>query len=1546
MKVLEHSAAMLLLAGAILGVSGCGSSSANQVVDTVSPTTATIIAGTTQVFTSTVTGSTNLDSTWTCSYVYTPNPTTSNPNPATTSAANCTSGMTVNGGSIGTWTTDQTTADNTLSYTAPPLSNFPNPIPTITFTAAAAANTNKKGTVAVTLDTGIRIAVSPTSATAPVGVTPAQIIPFSAVLAAGPPLNLNWKVMQPVVGSSTEICNDFPSLVSGGSCGTANPNGTSCSPSCGSIDSTGIYTAPSTMPTNTSPVQTTPASSAATAATSVTVVVWVSGDIYHYAVATITLINASTNPITFTGIHPTTIPAGGILQDVWLDADNLLDTTNITFTDPLGNVTPVNTSTNVFNIPITAAYCTPSATGVTPVVTCNATITTRIRLLAPQLANSGTAYITVNNIPNVNGQVSNISFPINLVSAKPAMVSVVPDSFPQGTPLQLSVDGGYFGSTGSLIELLFDYNLSSSSVSSSSPARRVTSSIQVPLTQSPGLYPVSVSYDAANPPPYTSASSNVAVQPTFGPVNTQYFVPGTPTTPQQQIPGLYPPTIPFPAFGGVANVAPSSIAVNSTRGYAVVTEQGSNSVQLISLTGSDPALPGRAAPVMVGSPVAVGNQPTGIAIDDQIDLSSAGYAGMDLGVVVNSADSTLTLLALSPSSISVIGSPISLNALIQQPTGVVNPHPFSVGIDPETHLAVVAFSNATLGFVVYVNPNPIPAGVTPPTCFNSSQTPPCAIASVSLNTNATPQVVMEPDAPLAYITPGSIEAGTGPSSATGVTSVVNLLLTNNSVAIAPSPNGASCPAGDDIATIITPTANGLNQAFPGAVLIQGVTPSYFNGTYNVLSATTYTLTYALTCPSSGSSTATTGGGGSITFGNPYFTFNTTTTATGAAINPITRTFAFADPNASTLSPQLGFINSLDQSLTSLSLTLSSCTNTAFPCKPVPAGAPETGIRSVSWDPFTNVLVAYDPKDTFNLISLVNPGGTTATGIQSPYRIMQAIATGQTGTGSITPAGATSPVTVYGPMGYDPKTNLVLVANAGSNTLTYLDIDPTTSFKPVSIRDLQVTSGGVPSSQPPLASTPGAPSPVPVAICDPTNPINPYASCFPQSVTVGQSATMRVLGQGFLSGGAPVVRLDGDPTGITITSATDSEIDISVADTRFPIAHDFSLDVISGSFGSNVEEVYAVGVIDLSTTCSSADMPEGVAFDDELNVALVTNYGCNSVSFINMDSTNAHNYGVPYGSVMSTVTVGANPLGVATIPRLGYAVTANNGDSSASIIVTSNPLTPEVLTFTSASCTTSSGTVNSTNICVGIAPTGVAIDQDRALAIVANTGGNSISAIDLTPLLPGSSCTTSPCTPPMQLVATSGPPTAIAIDPNRSEAVVTNIQNSGTVSAVGGLDVINLSTVPPSRNSTTSINTLTANPTGIVYDPAVTQPCAANVISCSPSPAPALFYVSSTQQNAVYSFNPDSSSTAQIPVGVNPYSLGYNYQTGTLISINSTSNTSSIIDAVGAGNSVFATRQTLGFASQSQFAVTVDNFTNTAIIADQNNNRVLILALPR
>ena len=60
---------------------------------------------------------------------------------------------------------------------------------------------------------------------------------------------------------------------------------------------------------------------------------------------------------------------------------------------PPGQTTvgPPIDSSNIFTIPISTEYCTASASGVTPVVTCDASIMTRIRLTSAQLGVPGEA---------------------------------------------------------------------------------------------------------------------------------------------------------------------------------------------------------------------------------------------------------------------------------------------------------------------------------------------------------------------------------------------------------------------------------------------------------------------------------------------------------------------------------------------------------------------------------------------------------------------------------------------------------------------------------------------------------------------------------------------------------------------------------------------------------------------------------------------------------------------------------------------------------------------------------------------------------------------------------------------------------------------------------------------------------------------------------------------------------------------------------------------------------------------------------------------------
>jgi hypothetical protein len=1573
-------------AGAAIVISGCGSSSANVVTIVATPSAATVIAGQVQTFTATVSGSTNTTVTnWPCTFSYTPPSTTANPAPKAVTG-NCTSGQTISGdtGNIGTFTISTANGSNVLTYTAPSLANFPSPnIPTLTFTATADADHSKTTTATVTLDSGIRASITPTTATVPVGISPNQTAKFQVNFLNSPPVNAKFLLVQP--NSASSNLDDQ----------TASPLSDTCSPTCGTIDANGVYTAPGTLPTDT-----VPSGSKSVAPTTVIVVAWSAQDPAHPAFATITLINVTTNPVSFSGVKPTSIAAGGLLQDIFLDAKNLLNTSQIFFISPssAANLSsaqvspPLNNATQVFTIPISPAYCTPSLANVTPVVDCDASIVTRVRLTATQLRQAEPdptqpAWIMIANLPGTPvvsppcvlfpGSISSIACPLHIVNAGPALVASVPDSISQvaGTSsVPVGVDGGYYGVSGSLAVLTFagqTVNLvNSSTPSGPRQLNGTTGSFQLPP---PGLYEVTVNANptVGAPPLFKTVSTNAAVQPNFAtfspnPTNSSSASCVDPTTGTAPLGGAFPICVPLPGGG---NPAPSAIALNSIKGYAVIVEQGTSSLQLVNLTPTGPVL--SVAPAKI---VPAGNTPpapTDIAIDTQLSAN-----GGDVAAIVSSADSTLYLYSVNPQGTTPAtvftplqkNIPLDLQTLLNEPTATGLATPVSIGVDPGTHLGVVAYSlpnlSTNIAFIVDINPNL--DGSDTRACFLPGKVPPCVIGPVSVVTGPSPKVVMQPNVPLAYVTPGG---------GIGNTSVVDLLQQATSVQIAPfisgGTSGAVRTAG--ITTIVTTTQNGINPVLGGTVIISGVMGtkpnSNFNGTFQVLpgSVTPFTFSYAqpdqvaIDDVESNPSNAL----GTVQYGVAFFSLGTTTTTSGAAINPITQTFAYADYNQA--SGQIGFISTLDQSVTSLTLTAGSCANN---CNPTPIGVSEIGFRSVAFDPFTNILVAYaptaniDPNQNGNKISLINPGGLAAGGASiPPQRIIAATPTGQIGAGAYTPTGSSTPVSVFGPMAYDPKTKYILVANAGSNSLSYMSMDPSGSFQTAHIQDLQLpnpsctnpadttTCFGVPVAQPPLSTS--APAQAPTT-CIPGSPTQP---CMPQGVQVGRTAMVRILGQGFSSIVNPSVRLDGQtsitPPGqtvavpITTTFVNDGEVDATIPAAALFAPHDFSVDIQSqaGGIPTNAIDLHVVKLLDMSPACATSKTfpqgPEGVAIDQSRRIALVTNYACNSVSVIAIDPngfqlTNGNI--APYGTIIGNVVVGNNPIGVGILSRLAIAVVANSGDTptgTASVIDISNPQNPQVIPITTTTTSGSTTTTTTTNsVAVGLSPLGVTVDQDHGLALVANNGSNTMTSIDLTVLLPSDASGSGhvSTSPTATTVALSGPPTAIAVDPNRAVAVVTNLQNSGTTSVTGGLDVVTLSSTPPLKSSTASVASLAASLTGIVYDPGDPN----NTTSTTTG----LFYATSTQANSIYAFNPDTGSAQTIRVGINPFSLGYNYQTGTLLTINSTSNSSSVVDVQN-----FKTRQTLGISSLSQFAIDVDNLTNIAVIVDQNNNRVVFLAMP-
>jgi hypothetical protein len=133
-----------------------------------------------------------------------------------------------------------------------------------------------------------------------------------------------------------------------------------------------------------------------------------------------------------------------------------------------------------------------------------------------------------------------------------------------------------------------------------------------------------------------------------------------------------------------------------------------------------------------------------------------------------------------------------------------------------------------------------------------------------------------------------------------------------------------------------------------------------------------------------------------------------------------------------------------------------------------------------------------------------------------------------------------------------------------------------------------------------------------------------------------------------------------------------------------------------------------------------------------------------------------------------------------------------------------------------------------------------------------------------------------------------------------------------------------------------------NPSGIIFDP-INQ----------------VFLTADSLQNAVSIIDPATFLPTSVAVGIAPTSLDYNYQTSTLVTVNGPSRTMSIMAYVCPPTGSAPTcigpqvRSVLGLGgSQTSStvlganAVAVDPKLNLAVVVDPDNNRLLLIPLPR
>jgi DNA-binding beta-propeller fold protein YncE len=1466
---------LLAAAFASLWVSGCGSkSTANQVLVSVSGSFSVMVPTQSQTIVAIVTGATDVSAT------------TATPSPKPSASAACDTAKTAGGdpavGVLSNVQNTSTTVASTATFTAPKVFPDQTKLPNVLVTITATANADKKktGKFTISFDSGIRITLVPATATLGTGETQLFLAKdFNANVIS--PDQLTW-------GVTFEV--------------TARTNSADCSTgsnSCGSIDATGFYKAPTAVPTAAPASTTTPVNAAGI----VTVFAFSKVDNARIAQSAVTVVKAG--DITFSGISPSIAPQGGVQQDIFLAATNATSQIGVTLVGPQGNV-PINAQSQIKVV--FAAGATSSSIGA------------RVRLSSAQLTTPGHYTVQVTS-PNTSITVTGGPFPLDIVPVRPTIVSSTPNNFEESAlgqtgGLPFVIDGGFFGLT-PFPTVAPEVNGHSLLANAITP-RRISSNLPLPIGSSSnaGLFPVSVKY-STSPGPFaapasTTAYTNIAVLPDYGGTNPPLDLSNSPLSlqPVSSPPPTVPPKIycldstppctgpitPLISFG--ASSAPSSIAMDPTDGLAIVTLAGvnSNNVQIINLSGGTPSL--------MSSVSSGGSLATGVAVDDQ--LSSQTPSQPNVAAVVNYASRSLAILSV-PAGTSL--GTLNLGCAIPQTDttcqAIAEPFPYSVGIDPFSHRAVVAFASTNIGLIVNLNADPsvtakLQCLPSPP---NTTWTLPyCPIGYVTLSSGPNPQVAFEPGARLAYVTPGGA----------GLLSAVDLANPSKGSLGIPV---ASATRASNVVTVTTSSSHNLNPGNPGTVLISGLpkgstNQTNFDGSFSVgvvLDATHFqysqadkddTSTCTATCLASS--------------GVPFLTYTISPSIAGIAFNPVTRQGVLADPNAT--SSQITFIDPQSQSVTSMSL-FSEQTGQ------VSTGSPELGAADVAFQPFSNTVVSFNPKT--NEVSLLDPSLAQRPAI---------VTTGQsglttlcfTGGGSLVSCTSTNPtptsVTIPGAIAVDSVNNLALTLNSGSGTLT--------GFKLGKIKAVHIER----------VATPG--------IDDATKITAPASLAPAVKITLGTAPAavgpVKVLGNGFDAGSQ--VRLDGVPfassTRGNFTFVSSHEIDVTIpVSTPDPGSpggtltilagpRHFALDVVDSSgSGSNVTDFTVLEEIPLApcnvTTAApngTPAAPGGVAIDEVNNLAVVTNTGsgCSQVSVFSLNPATIFN------QTVKTIATGDTPTGIAVLPRLTYtgqaaatsgvAVVTNNGSNSVSVLDLVNAIPVN----------DASGKAITVN--VGTAPSGVAIDQETNLAVIANTNSNTVSTIDLTPLAATPIGALTPIT-----VAVNQSPIAVAIDPDRGTngrglAVVTSLVLNGASSPFGALDAVDIGSTTPIRSTSASTSFLSATPTGVVFDPAV---------------SPALFYAVSTQGNVITAFNPDAGTTQTIRVGINPNAIAYNFQTGTILTVNSLSNTISIVDS-----QTFATKATLGIGAASRFAAAIQTLTNLAVIADQANNRVILFPVPK
>ena len=507
---------------------------------------------------------------------------------------------------------------------------------------------------------------------------------------------------------------------------------------------------------------------------------------------------------------------------------------------------------------------------------------------------------------------------------------------------------------------------------------------------------------------------------------------------------------------------------------------------------------------------------------------------------------------------------------------------------------------------------------------------------------------------------------------------------------------------------------------------------------------------------------------------------------------------------------------------------------------------------------------------------------------------------------------------------DPLENIGIAVNENSPTAAVVDLKTGNVLQSVTLTGPAQAVAIDPVSNQAVIVSPGAAggngSVSFVSLGTGINPLQIVETSRAISFTSTSPLALTITGSGFVVGSNVLV--DGTPLTPASVSPNGRQIVAAVPTSMLGTARRYALQVQNP--GGAVSNVTGLTVIEPIPVGSS---PVGVAVDTDRDLAVVTNSGSGTVSLVALaPTTPVGTNQLPAGSIGpigQPIPVGADPLGVAVLSRLGLALVANNGSNDISLVdvtQTNSPLT--VSGCPSGACT---------------GQMGVAINPDTAVGVVTNStsnnniagnASNNVSFVTIT----AATATAAPTAAVSATAAVDLNPTAVAIDP-----VINPVYPGLGYAAVTTASLassVQLLTVPGGA-LVQRINGLQV-PTGIVFDP-VNQ----------------VFLVANSLLNNVVVVDPATFNQNSIRVGINPTALDYNFQTSTLVTVNRASNTLSVLDYVCPPPANGATtacpnpqvRTVLGLSGSQQFSVAIDQKLNLAVLADQNNNRILLVPLP-